>query len=61
MSNGKHLKIVSGDVTLIKWNFTGNYKEFDGRPLTVIGGLDSSYFGRKFTKQIIINDYKLGD
>ena len=61
MSNGKHLKIVSGDITLIKWNFTGNYKEFDGRPLTVIGGLDSSYFGRKFTKQIIISDYKIGD
>ena len=60
MSNGKHLKIVVDDITIIKWNFNGNFNEFDGRPLSVIGGLNSSFFGRKFTKQIIIDDYKLG-
>ena len=61
MSGGKHLKIVAGDITLIKWNFCGDFAEFDGRPLTVIGGLDINYFGKKLTKQVIINEYKLGD
>ena len=61
MSNGKHLKIIADDVTLIKWNFSGDWDEFDGRPLSVIGGLNSSYFGRKFTKQIIIDDYNFKD
>lgn len=60
MSNGKHLKIVAGDITLIKWNFEDDIAQFDGRPITVIGGLDMSYFGRKLTKQIIISDYKVG-
>lgn len=60
MSKGKHLKIVAGDITIIKWNFDGDFGEFDGRPLSVIGELNSSFFGRKFTKQIIISDYKLG-
>ena len=61
MSNGKHLKIIADDVTLIKWNFSGDWDEFDGRPLSVIGGLNSSYFGRRFTKQIIIDDYNFED
>lgn len=60
MSNGKHLKIVAGDITLIKWNFDGDIAQFNGNPITVIGGLDMSYFGRKLTKQIIISDYKVG-
>lgn len=60
MSNGKHLKIIADDITLIKWNFSGDFDEFDGRPLSIIGGLNISFFGRKFTKQIIIDDYKLG-
>lgn len=61
MSNGKHLKISLGDVCLIKWNFCGDWNELDGRPLTVIGELDSSFFGRKYTKQVIISDYKAGE
>ena len=61
MSNGKHLKVNLGDICLIKWNFCGDWNEFDGSPLTVIGELDSSFFGRKFTKQIIITDYKVGE
>ena len=60
MSNGKHLKIMAGDLALIKWNFTGDYNEFDGRPITVIGELNSSFLGRVFTKQLIIRDYEVG-
>lgn len=61
MSGGKHLKIVTDDITLIKWNFNGDWDEFDGRPISVIGGLNSSFFGRTFTKQIIIDDYIVKD
>lgn len=61
MSGRKHLKIITDDITLIKWNFNGNWDEFDGRPISVIGGLNSSFFGRTFTKQIIIDDYIVKD
>lgn len=61
MSGGKHLKIVTDDITLIKWNFNGDWDEFDGRPISVIGGLNSSFFGRTFTKQIIMDDYIVKD
>lgn len=57
MSGGKHLKISVGDVVIIKWNFNGNFEEFDGRPFSIIGGLTSGYFGRTYYKQIIIDDY----
>ena len=61
MSGGKHLKIVTDDITLIKWNFNGDWDEFNGRPISVIGGLNSSFFGRTFTKQVIIDDYIVKD
>ena len=57
MSGGKHLKISVGDVVIIKWNYNGNFEEFDGRPFSIIGGLTSGYFGRTYYKQIIIDDY----
>ena len=60
MSNGKHLKLDIGTL-LIKWNFNGDWNEFDGRPINVIGRLDSSYFGKTFYQQVIIDDYYLGD
>ncbi len=61
MSNFKHLKVNLGEICLIKWNFCGSWEELDGRPLTVIGELDSGFFGRTFYKQLIINDYKVGE
>ena len=61
MSNFKHLKVNLGEICLIKWNFCGDWEELDGRPLTVIGELDSGFFGRTFYKQLIINDYKVGE
>lgn len=57
MSGGKHLKISVDDVVIIKWNFNGNFEEFDGRPFSIMGGLTSGYFGRTYYKQIIIDDY----
>lgn len=57
MSGGKHLKISVGDVVIIKWNYNGDFEEFDGRPFSIIGGLTSGYFGRTYYKQIIIDDY----
>ena len=61
MSNFKHLKVNLGEICLIKWNFCGNWEGLDGRPLTVIGELDSGFFGRTFYKQLIINGYKVGE
>lgn len=61
MSKGKHLKLTVGGITIIKWNYTGGFDEFDGRPVTVIGTLDMSYFGRTLYRQVIIEDYKIGE
>lgn len=61
MSNGKHLKISVGDLIIIKWNYQGDFEEFDGRPFSIIGGLSSGFFGRTFYKQIIIDDYMFED
>lgn len=59
MSGGKHLKISVGDLVIIKWNYQGDFSEFDGRPFSIIGGLNSGYFGRTYYKQIIIDDYMI--
>ena len=61
MSNGKHLKIVAGDLTLIKWNYDGDYEQFDGRPITVIGELNMNRFRGNVTKQVIMSDFKVGE
>lgn len=63
MSNGKHLKIDCGDFVAIKWNYNGDISEFDNSimplELSFVGVLDASFFGRKYTKQLIIDDYKI--
>jgi hypothetical protein len=61
MSGGKHLKISVGDLLIIKWNYQGDFEEFDGRPFSIIGGLSSGFLGRTFYKQIIIDDYMFED
>ena len=61
MSKGKHLKITAGDTILLKWNYVGGFDEFDGRPFSVIGGLNNGYFGKTFYNQVIIDDYKIGE
>lgn len=58
MSGGKHLKLIAddGDMLFIKWNFTGDWEQFDGE-LSAIGSLDSGFFGRSYYKQLIMNDF----
>jgi single-stranded-DNA-specific exonuclease len=60
MSGGKHLKLIVGDgkTLLIKWNFNGDWDQFDGS-VSAIGTLDSGCFGRNYYRQLIINDFKV--
>lgn len=59
MSNGTHLKLVCDDFIVIKWNYAGDWFEFDGSPIKIIGSLNSGYFGRTFYNQIIIDEYEV--
>ena len=58
MSGGKHLKLIadSGKTLFIKWNFSGDWDQFDG-PVSAIGTLDSGFFGRTYYRQLIMNDF----
>lgn len=58
MSGGKHLKLIAdeGKLLYIKWNFNGDWEQFDG-PVSVIGTLDSGFFGRTYYRQLIMNDF----
>lgn len=60
MSGGKHLKLqVDGrNLLFIKWNFTENWDQFNGK-LSVIGGLDCGFFGRTYYDQLIMNGWKV--
>ena len=61
LSQGKHLRIMTPYIDFIKWNFNGDFNEFDNSDeyvsLSFVGVLDSSFFGRQYRKQLIINDY----
>lgn len=61
MSNMKHLKLVAdeGKLLYIKWNFGGDWDQFDG-PVSAIGTLDSGFFGRTYYRQLIMSDFKVG-
>lgn len=60
MSNGKHLKLSIGDGKLlfIKWNYGGDWNQFDGE-ISAIGGLDYGFFGRTYYRQLIMNDFRV--
>ena len=60
MSAMKHLKLISNDgrTLFIKWNFNGDWDQFDG-PVSAIGSLNSGFFGRDYYKQLIMNDWKV--
>lgn len=58
MSEGKHLKFETPNLTLIKWN-CGAVNVEDGAELSAIGQLDLNWFARKLTQQMIMNDFKL--
>ena len=63
MSNGKHLKITTPNVTLIKWNFNDwdDMWDTDDKELYGVGQLDSGYFGRTYYRQLILSDFKFED
>lgn len=61
MSKGKHLKLDCGGFMAIKWNYDGNWDEFDEGSVDMIGTLSSGYFGRMFYRQLIIQEYRVGD
>ena len=56
--SGKHLKLIAdeGRLLYIKWNFHSDWEQFDG-PVSVIGTLDSGFFGRTYYRQLIMNDF----
>ena len=58
MSGGKHLKLIAdeGKMLCIKWNFNGDWEQFDG-PVSAIGTLDNGFFGRTYYKQLIMSDF----
>ena len=60
MSGGKHLKLIAdeGKLLYIKWNFSGDWDQFDG-PVSAIGSLDCGFFGRTYYKQLIMNDWRV--
>lgn len=60
MSGGKHLKLIADDgkMLFIKWNFNGDWDQFDGS-VSVVGSLDSGYFGRNYYRQLIMNDWRI--
>lgn len=62
MSGGKHLKLIADDgkILFIKWNFGGDWEQFDG-PVSAIGTLDSGFFGRTYYRQLIMNDFIVDD
>ena len=59
MSKGKHLKIVTPNMILIKWNFNGWDDISEGMTLKAYGQLDCGFFGRTFYRQLIMTDFEL--
>lgn len=57
MSNGRHIKFETAGLTLIKWN-CGEVEIEDDMELSAVGQLDLSWFARRLTKQMIMNDFK---
>ena len=60
MSRGKHLKIVTDECLIIKWNCK-DFDKFQGQPFSVVGGLAYGRFGRTAYMQIIANEFDVGE
>lgn len=58
MSGGKHLKITTENgLDLISWNYNGDWGQFVGDvEISVVGTVAVSFFGRKLSRQVIIQD-----
>lgn len=63
MSQGKHLKVTTPNVTFIKWNFSGwdDLWDLEDKEFYGVGQLDSGFFGRTYYRQLILNDFKFED
>ena len=55
LSEGKHLKIETPGLTFIKWNYQADIVG----SFSAIGQLDINWFGRKLTKQMIMDDLEI--
>ena len=60
MSKGKHLKIVTDECLIIKWNYQ-EFDKFQGRPFNVIGGLNYGRLGRTSYMQVIADEFDFGE
>lgn len=60
MSNMKHLKVMTPNVTFIKWNFS-NWDMFDEdiKSFSGVGQLDAGFFGRTYYQQLILDDFQV--
>lgn len=56
LSGGKHLKIDTENMSYIKWNFNNWDDVKEDMSMCSVGVLDESFFGKKYTKQLILND-----
>lgn len=56
MSQGKHLKLITDNCLVIKWN---DCPDLSCKAVDVIGGLNGGRFGRNYFNQVIINEYKV--
>ena len=58
MSDGKHMKLMcDGNINLIKWNDS----TLPGNKIRCCGTLDTSWFGRTFTKNMIIDKIEVAE
>lgn len=58
LSQGKHLCIETSDMKFLVWNFNHWEDVIEGGVLSAIGGIDRSFFGGKYTTQMLMEDYK---
>lgn len=60
MSSMRHLKLIIDESNLlfIKWNFNDDWDQFNGQ-ISVVGTLDSGFFGRTYYRQLIMNDFRV--
>lgn len=58
MSQGKHLKLITDNCLIIKWNDCPT-EQVSGKTVDVIGGLNYGRFGRTAYNQVIVNELKV--
>lgn len=61
LGQGKHLKLYTDDMNFIVWNFNDWDSIPKDKSLSAIGTLDSSFWGGKFQKNLIMQDFCFED